>query len=711
MVAFVRKLTMQRRRKSRRQFASRSAWTGSRGRQRSGRYGVADSLTANNYPRRVSNSRAADRVGQVLGGRYRLLAPIGTGASATVYLADDVVLRRRVAVKVLHDALAGDASFLKRFRAEAQAAAALNHPNVMAVHDWGQGDVPYLVTEMLAGGSLRGLLDTGARLDLAQTRHIGIEAANALDYAQRRGFVHRDIKPANLLFDDEARLRIADFGLARALAEAAWTEPAGAILGTARYASPEQAQGAVLDGRSDVYSLGLVLIEAVTGQVPFATDTTLGTLMGRVDKNVPVPASLGELVPALQAVGVPNPADRPDAAEFATMLMAAGDLGPVAALPLAGTATLRPDELDPREPTTMYVPESAVLARATSDAVDATGVVFISDDINQPATRVIERPAFDLDLAIDDFGPGRRGAGGGSVRKRRLSRRSFLVTLLALLIVGGGAAFMLLRTPTHVLGDYVSTTIEEARNDLSSKGLKIAETGTYDESIPSGIVITQDPLSGVSLAEGKTVSLTVSLGPPPVPVPTDLVGKSVDQATVALSAAGLKTGTLIDAFDENVAKGIVLSLAEGVGAEAPKGSAVNLIVSAGPKPRTVPADLIGKPVDSVTAQLTALGLKVARDDAYSETVAEGIVISVNPASGATVAKGGSVTVSASKGRRPVTIPQSIIGKTVAAAEAELTALGLVVNGVSGPPSGRVTGSTPAVGSQVKPGSSLQLTTR
>jgi serine/threonine-protein kinase len=417
------------------------------------------------------------------------------------------------------------------------------------------------------------------------------------------------------------------------------------------------------------------------------------------------------LVPALQAVGVPNPADRPDAAEFATMLMAAGDLGPVAVLPLAGTATLRPDELDPREPTTMYVPESAVLAGATSDAVDATGVVFVSDGINQPATRVIERPAFDLDLAIDDFGPGARRPGGGSVPRRRRSLRNLLVALLALLVVGGGAAFMLLRTPTHVLGDYVSMTVEDARDDLSSKGFTIAETGTYDENVPSGIVITQDPLSGVSLAEGKTVTLTVSLGSPPVPVPTDLVGKTVDQATVALAAAGLRTGTLIDAFDENVAKGIVLSLAEGTGAEAPKGSAVNLVVSVGPKPRTVPADLVGKPVDTVTAQLTALGLKVARDDAYSETVAEGIVISVNPASGATVAKAGTVTVSASKGRRPVTIPQSIIGKTVAAAEAELTALGLVVNGVSGPPSGRVTGSTPAVGSQVKPGSSLQLTTR
>ena len=663
-------------------------------------------------------SRASDRVGQVLGGRYRLLAPIGTGASATVYLADDVVLRRRVAVKVLHDALAGDSSFLKRFRAEAQAAAALNHPNVMAVHDWGQGDVPYLVTEMLAGGSLRGLLDTGARLDLAQARHIGIEAANALDYAQRRGFVHRDIKPANLLFDDEARLRIADFGLARALAEAAWTEPAGAVLGTARYASPEQAQGATLDGRSDVYSLGLVLIESVTGQVPFATDTTLGTLMGRVGKNVPVPEALGALIPALTAVGVPNPADRPDAGEFAAMLMAAGDLGPVATLPLAGTATLQPDQFDPREPTTLYVPESAVLAGTQPDLVGAvagsaggvaTGVVFIPDGSTQPPTRVIQRPSFDLDVPLGDQGPGSgdRSSGAG----RRLSRRGLIAALVAMLVLGGGAAFFLLRTPTHTVGDYVLMTIDDARSDLTAKGFTILETGSYNETVVAGTVLAQDPVAGVSLAEGKTVSLTVSLGPPPVPVPTDLVGKTVEQATAQLEAAGLKTGTIIDAYDESVAKGIVLALADGTGAEAPKGSLVNLVVSVGPKPRTVPEGLVGVSADAATAQLTALGLKVARDDAYSDSVAEGVVISVNPAAGTSVAKGGTVTLTASKGRKPVTIPQSIIGKTVAAAEAELKALGLDVNGVTGPPSGKVTGSTPAVGSQVKPGSAVQLTTR
>ena len=236
-----------------------------------------------------------------------MLAPIGTGASATVYLSDDVVLRRRVAVKVLHDALADDEQFLKRFRAEAHNAAALNHPHVMAVHDWGQGDVPYLVTELLVGGSLRALLDTGHRLDHAQARQVGLEAARALDYAHRRGLVHRDIKPANLLFDEEGRLRVADFGLARALAEAAWTEPAGAVLGTARYASPEQAQGGALDGRSDVYSLALVLIEAVTGGVPFSADTTLGTLMARVDRPVPVPVDLGPLQSALAAAGVPDP--------------------------------------------------------------------------------------------------------------------------------------------------------------------------------------------------------------------------------------------------------------------------------------------------------------------------------------------------------------------------------------------------------------------
>ena len=243
----------------------------------------------------------ADQLGRVLGGRYRLLAPIGTGASAHVFLAEDVSLRRRVAVKVLHAALAHDEAFLRRFRAEAQAAAALSHPNIMAVFDWGEDDDgPYLVLEHLSGGSLRSLLDEGHRLSPSQALAVGLQTARGLDYAHRRGFVHRDIKPANLLFDDEGRLCIADFGLARALAEAAWTEPAGAVVGSARYASPEQARGASLDGKSDVYSLALVLVEAVTGAVPFAADTTIATLMARVDAPLVAPPELGALGPVVE---------------------------------------------------------------------------------------------------------------------------------------------------------------------------------------------------------------------------------------------------------------------------------------------------------------------------------------------------------------------------------------------------------------------------
>ena len=229
----------------------------------------------------------AEQVGRVVGGRYRLLAPVGTGASSQVYAASDTRLARRVAVKVLHPMLAADRAFLRRFRAEARLAASLDHPHIMRVFDWGEeAEGPYLVLEYLGGGSLRALLDTGVHLSHSQVAAMGAEAAAGLAYAHRRGIVHRDIKPSNLLFDDEGHLRIADFGVARALAESALTEPLGAIFGTARYASPEQAEGRALDDRTDVYSLALVLYETLTGRVPFSGDTISGMLMARVGAGV-----------------------------------------------------------------------------------------------------------------------------------------------------------------------------------------------------------------------------------------------------------------------------------------------------------------------------------------------------------------------------------------------------------------------------------------
>src|ERR1700730_4659179 len=260
-------------------------------------------------------SGLTDLAGRVLADRCRLLAPIGSGGSGRVYVADDVRLRRRVAVKVLHGALADDAGFLRRFRAEAPLAASLHHPNIATVYDWGEDAVPFMVLELLSGGSLRGMLDEGIRLSPAQAAHTGRFVAAALSYAHSRGLVHRDIKPANLLFDEHGAVRVADFGLARALAEASWTEPTGALVGTARYAAPEQGTGATLDARADLYALALVLVEGVTGRVPFAADTPVSTLMARTHSGISAPRELGPLGAVVERAGQVDAAERdPDAA-------------------------------------------------------------------------------------------------------------------------------------------------------------------------------------------------------------------------------------------------------------------------------------------------------------------------------------------------------------------------------------------------------------
>src|SRR4051812_24589412 len=293
----------------------------------------------------MPGSAVSDLAGRVLAGRYLLHSAIGTGASGRVYVAEDTRLRRRVAVKVLHAALAEDTAFLRRFRAEAQLAASLHHPHIVTVHDWGEDDVPFMVLELLEGGSLRGMLDRGTELTVSQAARVGRDVASALEYAHARGVLHRDIKPANLLFDEHGIVRVADFGLARALAEASWTEPAGAVFGTARYASPEQALGIQLDARSDLYSLALVLVESVTGRLPFAGDTTIGTLTARTLQPIVAGEELGPLEPVIDRVGAIEPNDRyPDAGTMRQAIVDAADaLPPPGPLLLAGMV----DRADP----------------------------------------------------------------------------------------------------------------------------------------------------------------------------------------------------------------------------------------------------------------------------------------------------------------------------------------------------------------------------
>jgi beta-lactam-binding protein with PASTA domain/tRNA A-37 threonylcarbamoyl transferase component Bud32 len=651
----------------------------------------------------MATPRIADSVGRVLGDRYRLLRPLGTGASAHVYVAEDVSLRRRVAIKVLHPALAGDEAFLRRFRAEAQVVAALRHPNILRVYDWGDdGGAPYLVMELLEGGNLRSLLDRGHLLSPAQAAAVGADAAKALDYAHRRGLVHRDIKPANLIFDDEGRLTVADFGLARALAEATWTEPAGAVVGTARYAAPEQARGESLDSRADVYSLALVLIEATTGRVPFAADTTIGTLMGRLGRDVEAPEELGPLGPALAAAGTADPGRRLDAAGLARNLdTVAAKLPPPAPLPLAAPLITGATEAD--DAPTEYPGRTKLF-----------DVAALEDD--QPRRPAAASPAA-IGLSPGQLGPdrgdeaepvgGRRGSGRG----RRIRIAALLLVLL--LVIGGAAAGALVATgaltPTHPVPELVNQSEQAAGAALARLHFKLVVYGRSYSSFPAGTVLAQRPARG-RLKEGATVSVLLSQGPQPVAVPTNLAGLHQADAAAVLQALGLKVGRVTNATSMTVLAGDVISSNPSSGTLLP-GQSVDLVVSTGKPTVAVPA-ITGPSAASLSAAqsaLQAVGLTAVENDQFSDTVPKGQVIGTQPPGGTTLTVGSQVTVVVSKGPDLVAVPQ-VQGDSVPQATQILNSAGFAVTVTNASSNATVKGTNPAAGTMVPRGSNVTLIT-
>jgi serine/threonine-protein kinase len=623
-------------------------------------------------------SGVADLTGRVLAGRYRLLAPIGAGASGRVYVADDVRLKRRVGVKVLHLALAEDAGFLRRFRAEAQVAASLNHPNVMAVYDWGEDDVPFMVLELLTGGSLRGLLDSGARLTPSQATHVGRQVTGALEYAHARGVVHRDIKPANLLFDEHGIVRVADFGLARALAEASWTEPAGTVVGTARYAAPEQATGAALDGRADLYSLAVVLVEAVTGTVPAVADTAIGTLAARTHTPLVAPLALGRLGPVVERAGRPEPAERyPDAA---TMRAALGDaaraLPPPQPLPLAGLG----GELDGGEPTQIGRREHALFDQ-DAPVVDATAPV----DATAVAPATIAR----------------RRRAPGAVRWVSVG----VLGAILLALVGGGIALAASTSGgTVAVPSLVGLTTKDATDAVARAGLtlRIIEQTADD---PKDIVIGQHPAPGEFTSDSGSVELVVSRGPPPVAVPA-VNGQSPSDAQATLERAGFAVN-LKHQYDESVPAGGVIGTDPAAGKEAPRDSTLQLLVSDGPAPVPVPDVTKAASYDAAAATLTGLGFTVTRADDFNATIAVGGIIGTDPPAGTAARRGSAVTLHVSKGPEMVTVP-NLVGQTLDTATATLQGAGFVVDTQSYLPGRLVRAQDPAGGTSVNKGTKVTL---
>ncbi|MCZ7527286.1 MAG: PASTA domain-containing protein [Acidimicrobiia bacterium] len=587
-------------------------------------------------------SGVADLAGRVLAGRYRLRAPIGTGASGRVYLADDVQLRRRVAVKVLHAALADDAGFLRRFRSEAQLAASLHHPNVMTVHDWGEDGVPFMVLELLEGGSLRAMLDHDVRLSPAQAAHVGREVCAALEYAHTRGLVHRDIKPANLLFDEHGIVRVADFGLARALAEASWTEPAGAVLGTARYASPEQAKGTPVDARSDLYALALVLVEAVTGRVPFVADTPIGTLAARTQRPLVAPPELGPLGAVVERAGRPDPAERyPDAATMGAALAdAAAQLPVPGPLTLVGHAEVaadpHPTELGGLEPSAVYDQDSdtAVVAEV-------------------PPARARRRRGFPVANVV-------------------------VTVLLALALAAAGIAVAAaLDSPALVTApDLVGRTQADAAALASEAGLLVEVVERRSADDPSGVVVDQRPGAGRWLHDGDAVELVVSRGPPPVEVP-DVRERPALEAVAVLDEAGFVLAPAQTAYHETIPLGAVISQDPEGGTEAARDSVVALVISDGPAPVPVPP-VAGLAFEQAAQAVTDAGLTPLREDVFSDAVEAGLVVGAEPAEGTEVERGSEVKVLVSKGPELLEVPD-VVGSGVEEATETLEGRGFDVD--------------------------------
>lgn len=644
----------------------------------------------------------AQQPSTVLGDRYALKQLVGRGTSARVYTATDRSLGRNVAVKLLHAGLAADGPFRRRFESEARHAASLNHPSLLAIYDWAEGEQVYLVTELLEGGSLRALLDDGHLLSPSQAVLIGLEAGGGLEHAHAEGFVHRDIKPANLMFTGKGRLKIADFGISRAVAEASWTEPEGALIGTARYAAPEQALGRGIDGRADIYSLSLTLLEAVTGEVPLVGSNPLATMVMRQDADVEVDPSLGRLGEVLAMGARANPADRPTATEFvALMESVAATLTRPADLPLAGLPASTTDDVIvlTGERDEIVLADRAVASPEVADPTSPMPTpAAIADD-------AVELRQSEPDLELDDRSP----------------RRWWIAVVLALVVFAGG--FALTRTDaveavfeepipepvTFPAGTYVGRDIDEVTVEIEANGWTVEQSVVRaDDSVP-GEVLTQTPAGGTQLVENDAVIvLVVSEGPLLRDVPV-VDGQTLAAAEEALVAEGLLLGEVERSFDEEVEEGLVMSSSAVPSVQVETGERIDVVVSAGPEPRVVP-NLAGRSQAEAEAALLELGLVAALAEAYSDTVPLGQVIGNDPIPEASIERGGEVTITISLGLPFILVPD-VSGMSASDAADQLTALGFVVSDTDGPPNRDVIATDPPAGESLRKGSDIIIFTR
>jgi eukaryotic-like serine/threonine-protein kinase len=597
--------------------------------------------------------------GSTVDARYRLLKRLGSGGMADVWLAEDAHLQRRVALKVLHRRFAQDREFVERFRREAEAAAGLSHPNIVAVFD--RGDVEgtyYIAMQLLEGRSLKALIDQG--LAPEQATALVRQVLEAAGYAHRHGVVHRDLKPQNVIVDDEGKATVTDFGIARA--GASEITQAGSVMGTPHYLSPEQAQGQAVTAVSDLYSIGVILYEALTGRVPFEADSAVAIAMKQVSHTPQRPSSINPAVsPALDAV------------------------------------VMRALEKDPGR---RFQSADAFIA-----ALDAAG--------RNPAAEQGGTAAF---APLPPVVVAEDAAAGDEDEEKR--RRRWIWAAIVAVLVGALLGFALTRDTTTDVPAVTGNQLNVAIALLEQNGFKVGEISRVRREVAAGTVLEQDPPAGNAsldcaflnfFCSKPKVALTVSSGPGSAKVPGGLAGLSQEEAAKKVEAAG---------FDPQVEKvnssqveaGQVIRSDPSGGTTATRGSTVVLTVSKGEKLAKVPV-LVGTQRSVAVQQIRGRGLTPSVEEEESAKPA-GEVVRQAPSAGSELPRGSTVSIVVSKGEAKTKVP-NVIGSERAEAVESLRAEGLVPTVQEQQTEvpqqvGRVTDQFPPPGSEVEPGAEVTL---